>query len=86
VAEAMRTLPAPPEILRLAAPLSFEFPLAYFLPVKVEHDGWGTPWAHARPTNGSGDFISLTGTDGFVELPSGPASYPKGHLARLYRW
>jgi len=86
VAEAMRTVPAPPEIVGLAAPLSFEFPLAYFLPVKVEHDGWGTPWAQARPTNGSGDFISLSGTDGFVELPPGPASYPKGHLARLYRW
>ena len=86
VAEAMRSLPAPPEILALAAPVSFDFPLTYFLPVAVEHDGWGTPWAQPRPTNGSGDFVSLTGTDGFVELPPGPATYPKGHLTRIYRW
>jgi molybdopterin molybdotransferase len=86
VAEAMRSLPVALEILPLATPVSFEFPLTYFLPVAVEHDGWGSPWAHPRPTNGSGDFVSLTGTDGFIELPPGPASYPKGHVATMYRW
>jgi hypothetical protein len=39
-----------------------------------------------RPTRGSGDFISLLGTDGFVELPPGPREFPSGHLAPLYRW
>ena len=86
VAAAMQNLPTPPEILALAAPVSFDFPLTYFLPVAVEHDGWGTPWAQPRPTNGSGDFVSLTGTDGFVELPPGPATYPKGYVTRIYRW
>ena len=86
VAEAMRSSTVAPEMLPLATPVSFEFPLTYFLPVVVEQDGWGSPWAQPRPTNGSGDFVSLTGTDGFIELPPGPASYPKGHVAPFYRW
>ena len=69
---------APPERLALAAPVTFQPPLAYFLPVSVEHDDWGRPWAHPRPTNGSGDFLSLAGTDGFVELPPGPNTYAEG--------
>jgi hypothetical protein len=28
----------------------------------------------------------LLGTDGFVELPPGPADYPSGYLANFYRW
>ncbi|MGA1376374.1 MAG: molybdopterin molybdenumtransferase MoeA, partial [Steroidobacteraceae bacterium] len=43
-------------------------------------------WAHPCPTNGSGDFTSLTGTDGFVELPPGPNTYAKGFVTRLCRW
>ena len=42
--------------------------------------------AMPRPTRGSGDFISLLGTDGFVELPPGPREFPAGYLAPLYRW
>jgi molybdopterin biosynthesis enzyme len=57
-----------------------------FLPVAIEHDPWGTPWAQPRPTNSSGDLVTLTGTDGFLELPAGPATYPKGYVARMYRW
>jgi molybdopterin molybdotransferase len=60
--------------------------LAYFLPVRVEIDEWGRGWAAPRPTNGSGDFTALAGTDGFVELPPGPNDYPKGFVTRLYRW
>jgi molybdopterin biosynthesis enzyme len=60
--------------------------MTYFLPVALEYDAWGTPRAQPRPTNSSGDFVTLTGTEGFVELPPGPAEYPRGHLARIYRW
>jgi molybdopterin molybdotransferase len=56
------------------------------LPVIIEHDEWGRPWANPRPPNGSGDFLSLAGTDGFVELPPGPNTYPKGFVANVYRW
>jgi molybdopterin molybdotransferase len=86
VAEAMGTKRAPPERLALAAPVSFQQALTYFLPVAIEHDDWGRPWANPRRPNGSGDFLSLTGTDGFVELPPGPNTYAKGFVTTVYRW
>jgi len=86
IAEAMGTKRAPPERLALAAPVAFKPALAYFLPVVIEHDDWGRPWANPRPPNGSGDFLSLAGTDGFVELPPGPNTYPKGFVSSVYRW
>jgi molybdopterin biosynthesis enzyme len=42
--------------------------------------------AQARPTKGSGDFTSLVGTDGFVELPPGPSIIAAGTPVPLYRW
>jgi molybdopterin molybdotransferase len=86
IAEAMGTKRAPPERLALAAPVTFQPPLTYFLPVAIEHDDWGRPWANPRRTKGSGDFLSLTGTDGFVELPPGPNTYPKGFVTTVHRW
>jgi molybdopterin molybdotransferase len=86
IAEAMGTKRAPPERLALAGPVTFKHSLAYFLPVTIEHDDWGRPWASPRPPNGSGDFLSLAGTDGFVELPPGPNTYAKGFVANVYRW
>ena len=86
IAEAMGTRRTPPERLALAAPVTFQHALTYFLPVFIEHDEWGRPWAHPRPPNGSGDFLSLAGTDGFVELPPGPNTYAKGFVTSLYRW
>ena len=32
------------------------------------------------------DFTALAGTDGFVELPPGPNTFPKGHVARFFPW
>jgi molybdopterin biosynthesis enzyme len=39
-----------------------------------------------KPTRGSGDFTSLIGTDGFVELPPGPTTVAKGTPLALYSW
>ena len=86
IAEAMGTKRALPERLALSAPVTFQQALTYFLPVAIEHDDWGRPWANPRRPNGSGDFLSLTGTDGFVELPPGPNTYPKGFITTVYRW
>jgi len=86
IAEAMGTKRTPPERLALAAPVTFQHALTYFLPVAIDHDDWGRPWANPRRPNGSGDFLSLTGTDGFVELPPGPNTYPKGFVTTVYRW
>ena len=86
MAEAMGTKRADGERLALAAPVTVQHTLTYFLPVSIGHDDWGRPWATPRPTNGSGDFLSLAGTDGFVELPPGPNTYPKGFVTSMYRW
>ncbi|HVH84004.1 MAG TPA: molybdopterin molybdotransferase MoeA, partial [Steroidobacteraceae bacterium] len=78
--------PLPAERLALGAPVTVDPPLTHFLPVRIEQDDWGRPWAMPAPTNGSGDFTSLAGTDGFVELPPGPNTYKKGFVTRLFRW
>lgn len=78
--------PAAPERMALGAPVTVTPPLTYFMPVRVQHDDWGRAWAMPAPTNGSGDFSGLAGTDGFIELPPGPNTYAKGFVARLYRW
>jgi molybdopterin molybdotransferase len=76
----------PARRMALAAPLTVTPPLTHFIPVRLEQDDWGRDWAVPAPTNGSGDFTALTGTDGFVELPPGPNTYPKGFVTRLYLW
>jgi molybdopterin molybdotransferase len=74
------------EKIALAAPVEVKAALTTFLPVKLQIDEWGRSWAHPCPTNGSGDFAALTGTDGFVELPPGPNTHAKGFVTRLHRW
>lgn len=74
------------EKIALGAQVKFNPPLAGFLPVTVDTDEWGRPWATTVPHNGSGDYAALAGTAGFVELPPGPQTYAKGFVTRLYRW
>ncbi|MGH8210360.1 MAG: molybdopterin molybdotransferase MoeA [Steroidobacteraceae bacterium] len=74
------------EKIALGAAATITPPLTFYLPVRVELDDWGRPWAVPQPTNNSGDFAALAGTDGFVELPPGPNTYTKGFIARLHRW
>ena len=80
--ESMRMI----EKIALSESVTVTAPLTYFMPVKISIDEWGRPWAAPRPTNGSGDYAALSGTDGFVELPAGPNEYPKGFVTRVYRW
>ncbi len=35
----------------LSAPATVSVPLTFFLPVRVELDDWGRPWAVPQPTN-----------------------------------
>jgi molybdopterin molybdotransferase len=76
----------PPERMALGGEVMNTTDLTLFMPIRVEVDDWGRAWAMPHPTNGSGDFTSLAGTDGFVELPPGPNKYPKGFVTRLHRW
>jgi molybdopterin molybdotransferase len=75
----------PPRIA-LTAAVDAKAPLVLFMPVKLKSDDWGRTSAEPCPTNGSGDFTALAGTDGFVELPPGPATFPKGFVARFFPW
>jgi molybdopterin molybdotransferase len=78
--------PPRPERMALAAPVTVVVPLTVFMPIRIDIDDWGRGWAMPIPTNSSGDFTALAGTDGFVELPPGPNTYPKGFVTRMHRW
>ena len=77
---------APPERVRLAGDVAAPASMTYFLPVKLSSSDEGVAVAEPRPTNTSGDFVSLAYTDGFVELPPGPRVHAAGTVARLFRW
>jgi molybdopterin molybdotransferase len=83
---AMGTPAATRERVALSAPIHWETQVTGFIPVRLANDDWARPWATPCPTNGSGDFASLAMTDGFVELPPGPADFAKGYVTRLFRW
>ena len=76
----------PPELVALAAPAEAPPELTYFLPVKLAWSAAGAALATPCPTNTSGDFAALAGTDGFVELPARRSEYPAGAVVRLFRW
>ena len=86
IAQAMGTRRTAPERLALADAVAVPHEVTHFLPVTIQNDEWGRPWATPKPTNGSKDFLSLAGTDGFVELPPGPNTYPKGFVTSVFRW
>jgi molybdopterin molybdotransferase len=74
-----------PDSIELAESFEVKPALTLFVPVKVSR-GEGGRRAVLRPTRGSGDFTSLIDTDGFVELPPGPAVVPAGTRVPLYSW
>ena len=58
--------------MALGAPVTVTPPLTHFLPVRLEQDDWGRAWAMPAPTNGSGDFTALAGTDGVRRAAARP--------------
>jgi molybdopterin molybdotransferase len=77
---------AAPESVPLGAPFRVRPPLSFFLPVQLEQSPMQGTVAMPKSTRGSGDFISLLGTAGFVELPPGPKDYPVGTVSAFRRW
>ncbi|HKS54333.1 MAG TPA: molybdopterin molybdotransferase MoeA, partial [Steroidobacteraceae bacterium] len=73
------------EQAELAEPFEVKPQLTLFIPVRVAAEQ-ALRRAVLKPTRGSGDFTSLTGTDGFVELPPGPAKIAAGTSVALYSW
>jgi molybdopterin molybdotransferase len=86
IARAQGLIPHPTPQIALAAPAKPSAELTSFVPVRLELDGESRAWAVLRPTNTSGDFVPLAGTDGFVELPPGAAPLARGTLVALHRW
>jgi molybdopterin molybdotransferase len=78
--------PAPPGTAVLAEPVNFQRPLTYFLPASVSFDASGRRRAVPRPPNGPGDFLALSRTDGFLELPPREAGYPQDCAVDFYPW
>ncbi|MEY4933551.1 MAG: hypothetical protein RLZZ403_1871 [Pseudomonadota bacterium] len=70
----------------LGSDASVSADLSLFLPVTLAQDGSGRQVATPKPTRGSGDFVSLTATDGFVELVPGPRAAQAGALVPFYAW
>jgi molybdopterin molybdotransferase len=75
-----------PEFANLARDVTFEPRLTCFLPAKIVSSVGGPLLAMPVHTNTSGDFASLSGTDGYVELPLEQSGFPAGTPVRLYRW
>ncbi|RLA28567.1 MAG: molybdopterin molybdenumtransferase MoeA [Gammaproteobacteria bacterium] len=77
---------APQEFVVLSEAITFNPPLTCFLPVRVSSLADGKISATAVPTNTSGDFAALSGTDGYVELPKEQNDFAAGSIVRLHRW
>ncbi len=75
-----------PEFAALAQDVTFKPNLTCFLPVRLLSNTGGQVLAMPVQTNTSGDFASLSGTDGFVELPINESRFPAGTPVQLHRW
>jgi len=73
------------ERVALAEPLDGRR-MTYFMPVTLQFDATARMLATAHAPNGSGDFLALADTDGFMELPPQPQGYDAGFSADFYRW
>jgi molybdopterin molybdotransferase len=76
----------PPEFAALTQDVTFRPQLTCFLPAKLLSNTGGQVLAMPVHTNTSGDFASLSATDGYVELALEETEFPAGTAARLHRW
>ena len=79
------TWPRPAKAV-LGEAIEFGPPLTRFVQVSTTTNEQGRLVARPALQHGSGDYASLTGTDGFVELVAGEDRFPAGHLAPFYPW
>ena len=76
----------PPQFAALASDVSFKPSLTCFQPVKLISNVAGQTIAMPVKTNTSGDFASLSATDGYVELAKDQTEFPAGSPTLLRRW
>tara|TARA_Y100000814_G_scaffold293043_1_gene273186 strand:- start:448 stop:1776 length:1329 start_codon:yes stop_codon:yes gene_type:complete len=70
----------------LNKPFRFAPPLTLFLPATLSIDETARSWATPLPFNTSGDFVSVAGTDGFLELPAQQTEFEKGTALPFQPW
>ena len=78
--------PPQAETAILAEDVTFKPQMTYFLPVETAINDDGQAQATPVPTNTSGDFAALSGTDGYIELAPEQSEFPAGTVVRLHRW
>jgi len=66
--------------------VNIKIPFTYFLPVNIHCQPQGQINLSPVHTHGSGDFATLTKSDGFMELKADTFSFPKSSPYRFYRW
>ena len=76
----------PPEFAAIASKISFKPALTCFQPVKLMSSAAGQTLALPVRTNTSGDFASLSATDGYVELAKDQSEFSAGSAVVLHRW
>ncbi len=86
LARASGLTPPEPRKVALADPVTFKPKLAYFLPVTLSSGPAAQLLARPDPSNTSGDFAGLLGTEGFVELPAETTDFPAGTLTTFHAW
>jgi len=74
------------EMAVLSDTYHFSPALTCFLPVSLSSDNTGRLIATPVPTNTSGDFAALSGTDGYVELALEVSDFPADSIVPLHRW
>ena len=70
----------------LTEDVRFAADLTCFLPVCLAFGEQGSVHATPVPTNTSGDFTALSGTDGYVELDRTRELFEAGSPVPLHRW
>lgn len=70
----------------LTGTVVFEPRLTCFMPVRLDTDEHGVLRATPVPTNTSGDFTALCGTDGYVELAMDESEFEAGRVVPLHLW
>ena len=76
----------PTTTVMLDEAVEFKPELTCFLPVRVTPDDRGGLHATPVPTNTSGDFTALGGTDGYVELDLETSKFPAGTIVPYHAW
>lgn len=76
----------PKEFVTLSEDFYVKTTLTYFLPVKIQNVNDGKCLAQPVPPNGSGDFVSLAKSDGFIELQENVKDFQKGYSAPYFSW